>query len=73
LKYFSKFGEVIDSEILKDDGHSQRAAYVEFKDSFILEKVLDQVHDVDGKTVYSSIIHPLLFFFFFFFCLNLNF
>lgn len=58
--YFSKYGEITDSVIMldKQSGRPRGFGFVTFVDSAVVDKVLEKVHVIDGRTVR---IKPLVF------------
>lgn len=52
-KYFSKYGELTDSVIMKDraTGNPRGFGFVTYADSSVVDKVIKDKHVIDGKTV----------------------
>ncbi|KAJ4912156.1 RNA-binding (RRM/RBD/RNP motifs) family protein [Raphanus sativus] len=52
-KYFEKFGEVVDSVIMRDrmTGKPRRFGFVTYADSAVAEKVLEEEHVIDDRKV----------------------
>jgi len=52
-KHFEKYGEITDSVIMKDK-HTQKPrgfGFVTFADPSVIDKVLEDDHVIDGRTV----------------------
>eukprot|EP00274_Cyanoptyche_gloeocystis_P007841 CAMPEP_0196653426 /NCGR_PEP_ID=MMETSP1086-20130531/3051_1 /TAXON_ID=77921 /ORGANISM="Cyanoptyche gloeocystis , Strain SAG4.97" /LENGTH=267 /DNA_ID=CAMNT_0041984617 /DNA_START=149 /DNA_END=948 /DNA_ORIENTATION=- len=54
--YFSRYGEVIDSVIMKDKstGHPRGFGFVTYADPTVVDRVLQDKHVLDGRTVESK-------------------
>lgn len=61
IKHFGKYGEIIDSVIMKDrkTGQPRGFGFVTYSDPSVVDKVIQDTHIINGKQV------GLLFFFFF--------
>lgn len=58
--YFSKYGEITDSVIMidKHSGRPRGFGFVTFADQAVADKVLEEDHVIDGRTVTFAIPLP---------------
>ena len=52
-KHFKKYGEIIDSVIMRDraTGHTRGFGFVTYSDPSVVDRVIQDKHVLDGKTV----------------------
>ena len=52
-KHFKKYGEIIDSVIMRDrvTGHTRGFGFVTYLDPSVVDRVMQDKHVLDGKTV----------------------
>ena len=66
-KHFKKYGEIIDSVIMRDraTGHTRGFGFVTYSDPSVVDRVIQDKHVLDGKTVsieecFALITHVVL-------------
>lgn len=61
-KHFKKYGEIIDSVIMRDraTGHTRGFGFVTYSDPSVVDRVIQDKHVLDGKTVSINFLFSLL-------------
>lgn len=66
--YFSKFGEVVDCTVMRDNvtGRSRGFGFLDFAEAKSVNLVLAEEHFLDGKivSIIEFILHQIFFFFY---------
>lgn len=61
VQYFEKYGEIIDSVIMKDreTGRPRGFGFITYEDPAVVDQLIEETHVINGKQV-SSILFLLL-------------
>lgn len=63
VKHFEKYGEIVDSVIMKDryTNKPRGFGFITYKDASVVDQVIEDTHILNGKTVCSiSVIFGIL-------------